>query len=717
MHQINTASMTGNMVDPGLLDKIDKLFACGVGDHIPLPQLVVVGDQSSGKSSVLEGITKLPFPRDSGLCTRFATQITFRRAQTTSTTVTIIPHKGATQAYADKLRAWKSVTNAALEPVSFSKTMKDVHKLMGLSDSAEDDGKSTFSEDVLKVEVTGPEQEHFSVVDVPGIFRTATKGVTTLADASMVKSMVRRYMVNPRSVMLVVIPANVDIATQEILTLAEEADPDGHRTLGVLTKPDLVDPGAEAGVLQLIKGEKHPLNLGWCIVRNLGQQQIRDTTADRSSVEKAFFRDRTPWNELDQDRVGVDALRSRLQEVLASNIRREFSNVKREVLTKLSTAKRSLKELGDERQTPDEQRRFIMDIASRFREVVSLALNGNYSGNRWFDQEPDLMYVTAVVNRNEQFANDVEKHGHKFAFKFDYSPDNSEKQDSTSNGGQGLVLRHTKDIDDLEDLISGDRLIDDKICSNIIEWLSELYKGSRGFELGTFDKNLLSRTMKAQSEKWEPLAHGYILDVIHLAHRFVTTLLRHVCPTARVREGIMSVLMEPLLDIYRRALEQVQFVLRVEHSNPQTINHYFNDNLEKSRQKRLRASLEKHATFQTNAHGVPRSTIALDDIVQNHPMSNAQHTVFEVHDILKAYYKVARKRFVDNVCMQAADYLLVTGPNNPLKILSPQFVSALSDEQLEEIAGEDIGLRRKRTALAKEVKDMEIGKKILAGVS
>lgn len=170
----------------------------------------------------------------------------------------------------------------------------------------------------------------------------------------------------------------------------------------------------------------------------------------------------------------------------------------------------------------------------------------------------------------------------RYAFKFDYSPDNSEKQDATSNGGQVLVLRHTKDIDDLGDLISGVRLIDDKVSSNIIEWLSELYKGSRGFELGTFDKNLLSRTMKAQSAKWEPLAHGYILDVIHLAHRFVMTLLRHVSPTGRVREGIMSVLMEPLLDIYRRALEQVQFVLRVEHSNPQTINHYFNDNLEKS---------------------------------------------------------------------------------------------------------------------------------------
>lgn len=46
MHHMTTTSMAGHMVDPSLLDKIDKLFACGVGDHIPLPQLVVVGDQS-----------------------------------------------------------------------------------------------------------------------------------------------------------------------------------------------------------------------------------------------------------------------------------------------------------------------------------------------------------------------------------------------------------------------------------------------------------------------------------------------------------------------------------------------------------------------------------------------------------------------------------------------------------------------------------------------
>lgn len=61
------------LVHSSLLEKIDGLFACNVGDYVDLPQLVVVGHQSSGKSSVLEGLTGLPFPRDSGLCTRFAT--------------------------------------------------------------------------------------------------------------------------------------------------------------------------------------------------------------------------------------------------------------------------------------------------------------------------------------------------------------------------------------------------------------------------------------------------------------------------------------------------------------------------------------------------------------------------------------------------------------------------------------------------------------------
>ena len=131
-----------------------------------------------------------------------------------------------------------------------------VHKCLGLKGSGApfDQGADTFSDDVLKIEICGPKQQHLSVIDVPGIFRNTTEGMTTDEDIEVVRNMVNHYMKNPRSVILAVIPANVDIATQEILKMAKKCDPHGERTLGVLTKPDLVDRGAENRVVDLVQG-------------------------------------------------------------------------------------------------------------------------------------------------------------------------------------------------------------------------------------------------------------------------------------------------------------------------------------------------------------------------------------------------------------------------------------------------------------------------------
>ena len=188
-------------------------------------------------------------------------------------------------------------------------------------------GKRTFSDDVLRIELCGADQEHLSVVDVPGIFRRVTEGVTTQSDKSMVRNMVTSYMKNPRSIILAVIPANVDIATQEILDMAEELDQKGQRTLGVLTKPDLVDKGAEGNVIDLLEGKSHKLNLGWAIVRNPGQEELVNASLDRNNAELNFFNTRTPWMKLGKDKVGIESLQARLGEILAEIVRREFPHV------------------------------------------------------------------------------------------------------------------------------------------------------------------------------------------------------------------------------------------------------------------------------------------------------------------------------------------------------------------------------------------------------
>lgn len=91
---------------------------------------------------------------------------------------------------------------------------------------------ATFSRDVLKLELSGPDREHLSVVDISGTFHNPTKNATTVADMEMVRDLVHSYMANPRSILLAVIPADVDLATHEILSLAQRLDEEGQRTLG-----------------------------------------------------------------------------------------------------------------------------------------------------------------------------------------------------------------------------------------------------------------------------------------------------------------------------------------------------------------------------------------------------------------------------------------------------------------------------------------------------
>jgi hypothetical protein len=114
------------LVDNSLLEKIDGLFACNVGDYVDLPQLVVVGQQSSGKSSVLEGLTGLPFPRDSGLCTRFATQITFRRSNVSRIAASIIPAKDSSSEHQEKMREWGKRELGSLDATLFASIMVEV---------------------------------------------------------------------------------------------------------------------------------------------------------------------------------------------------------------------------------------------------------------------------------------------------------------------------------------------------------------------------------------------------------------------------------------------------------------------------------------------------------------------------------------------------------------------------------------------------------------
>jgi Dynamin central region/Dynamin family len=210
------------------------------------------------------------------------------------------------------------------------------------------EGQSSFSDDIFRIELCSP-----------GIFRTTEKGKTTDEDKLLVKNMVRRYIENPRTIILPVVAANVDIATTEILDMAAEVDPTGQRTLGILTKPDLVDKGAEQDTIDLARGRKKKLKLGYCVVRNRGKQERNLTSAERNRLESSFFQ-AEPWSSLDRSRTGISALSPRLRDLLSRITRHEFPTVVREITNRIVVCEEELRDLGPTRQTPEQQRRYLL---------------------------------------------------------------------------------------------------------------------------------------------------------------------------------------------------------------------------------------------------------------------------------------------------------------------------------------------------------------------
>lgn len=102
-----------------------------------------------------------------------------------------------------------------------------------------------FSKDLLRIKVTGPDRPHLTIVDLPGLIYSETKQQSA-SDVELVQDVVQSYIKEPRSIILAIVSAKNDYANQIVLKLARAADKKGHRTLGVITKPDTLIEGSES---------------------------------------------------------------------------------------------------------------------------------------------------------------------------------------------------------------------------------------------------------------------------------------------------------------------------------------------------------------------------------------------------------------------------------------------------------------------------------------
>lgn len=186
----------------------------------------VVGDQSSGKSSVLEAITEIPFPRKENLCTRFATEIILRRSSKSTISITITPDKLRPKAEQSKL---KSFTRSIEDFKQLPDIIEEATEAMGLGAVGGANSRA-FSRDVLSVQIEGPDRPQLTLVDLPGLIHSTTKAQTE-ADKELILNLVKEYMNNERTIILAVVSAKNDYANQVVLEHARKADEKGESTI------------------------------------------------------------------------------------------------------------------------------------------------------------------------------------------------------------------------------------------------------------------------------------------------------------------------------------------------------------------------------------------------------------------------------------------------------------------------------------------------------
>lgn len=399
------------------LNQIEKIRADGVGELVALPQLVVCGDQSAGKSSVLEGITQIPFPRQEGLCTRFPTEIILRNSMSESTTVSasVRPHASRPADVQERLLSFrKTIEDMSELPAA----TQEVSKLMNIRGYTEDGDGCAFAPDALRVEVTGPIGLHLSVVDLPGLISVANEEQSE-EDIDAVYDMVNAYLQSSRTIILAVLQASNDIANQGIIKLARKHDPEGQRTVGIITKADLINKGAESRIALLARNEDTiKLKLGFFLVKNPSPQEIETeiTMETRLRREIQFFSTEL-WKaqQLDMSRIGTDKLRLFLQDLLDTHIERELPKVQEEIKKTLANREAELTSLGDARPTLGHIRSFMTSLSMKFYQLLQAALDGNYASIDvgFFSRNDSSRLRACAQKKSTSFANYMREHGEK----------------------------------------------------------------------------------------------------------------------------------------------------------------------------------------------------------------------------------------------------------------------------------------------------------------
>ncbi|KKZ60044.1 hypothetical protein EMCG_05226 [[Emmonsia] crescens] len=665
-----------------LLDEIDSLRRQGISEFVFLPQIIVCGDQSSGKSSTLEAISGVPFPRNDTICTRFATEVILREADTSSATVSIVPSQETTsQRNQEELLAFRE-TLSAMEDLPA--LMAEAMVLMGISTSV------AFSRDILRVEISGPNKPKLTVVDLPGLIHSGSKQQPE-ADVKLISDLVRSYMENPRSIILAVVSAKNDYPNQIILKRAKELDPRGLRTLGLITKPDDLPVGSdsEEDFIKLANNKCIEFQLGWHVVKNRDYESRHASTEERDRSEKEFLSTGV-WKNLPSKMVGIVALRQRLSKILLDQIKTYLPSLAMDIQANIDESELELLELGDNRATIDEQRQFLLKLSQSFERLCKSAVGGDYGSSFFGDPLVEAEYQKrlrgVVQNLNLDFAKSMRTSGHRRII-------HARGENLTESAEDQIIMRRNQ----------------------AIKWVRQILERSRGRELpGSFNPLLVGELFRDQSCLWEKIARRHVERIVKAVKGFLDIVLEELADHEILCALFSNWITGKINERFELASQSLDRLLANRATHPITYDHSYTETLQNMRQQQQIADFKKNIRSfldkkQNDSIGLSDTSSLAKSLATQSESDMDDVACSELLDSMQAYYKVALNRFIDNVAIQVIERDLV---GDLWVIFTPTDVGNMPDALISQIAAESEESRTRRQELERKLDTLRNGLEI-----
>jgi hypothetical protein len=379
--------------------------------------------------------------------------------------------------------------------------------------------------------------------------------------------MVTEYMQNPRTIILAVVSAKNDAANQIILDMIKRMDPEGSRTLGIITKPDYIrSAGDQQFWFDLALNKEIFLKRGWHMLRNRTEDEMHFTFQERNEAERKFF-DEGRFKDLARQCVGIESLCVRLSRLLLGHLTQELPSLKDEMNKKLRVTKDELNALGEKRDTPSEQKALLTKISMNINQILIAAMTGHYVHdffksvdikNHLADDENVRRFRAVIQDLNHSFAKNMRLQGHKYDIT--HAGESGVKEAKLGSWLKGFNTEEDDDNEAVKEEIESESEIIEWLPSpqemthdQAIKWVKTMIRGCRGHELpGSVIPEVTSHLFWEQSEPWKEIAEIHIEQVRSNCKYFIHQVLGYAAPAEFKKPledvGVHAVLDEALKD-------------------------------------------------------------------------------------------------------------------------------------------------------------------------